>query len=132
MRRRGHVNDASWGFEVSGTVRYTDKDGDVWEYDGSGYAHIVCHDGRDVPAGDGATLTLDQLIARYGPISLSPDRCAEIRTAALDKLRRQTMSDVLIGPGTIRVTDTDESGALVVSAAGKSYAVDVTVTEVDA
>lgn len=111
-------------------TRYTDTDGDIWEDWGGGFVKCVRRFGD--PIEDGATVTLAELIAQHGPISLAPDACADVRAAALDKLRRQSMAEVLIGTDVITVVDQAESGALTVNVGGDSYVVDVTVEQVGA
>lgn len=103
-------------------TRYIDKDGEVWEHDGSGYAKFVRNEWGSVA--DGLTLPLDKLIARYGPISLAPDRAEEIRTAALETV----LSDF---PYTVEGTRRNEDGTVRLRTIGGGvYTIDVTVKKV--
>lgn len=100
-------------------TRYTDKDGDVWEDQDNGHVFLVRS--AAYPEAEGMTLSFAGLVRQNGPISLAPDRCAEVRMAALETVLSSFPDASQDHNGTVRVWQGD-----------RQYVVDVTVREVDA
>lgn len=104
-----------------GNTRYADEAGDVWEsYRGTEDVQLISREGD--PVIGGPVYSLADVIAKFGPISLAPDRCEEIRTAALETV-------LMSLPSSSGDTYTDDDGNVCVTTAGSRYSVDVTVTQ---
>lgn len=114
--------------------QYTDNVGDVWEMQPDGRLRFVEYKDGSRVGYNMYCADLADLISTHGPISEAPpkaDRSADIRTAALDKLRRQD-GGVFPQRGELRVFGSCRDGSLSVDIVGQTgtYKVDVTVVAV--